>query len=208
MSNKVENQKPFDVVMNEHFVQYQSKGFSRNWFIPIVKEQSEMDYLINEKKDGKYSKYGLQRRYPNTLLEVNTDDEGKLSSIYVLYSKGGKLYKVVSQKDYGVIKSRMELKNGKYVPYEKCDLVPFDGKVEEWDYTRLVKSISYKNGVKDGECFSYYVDGTNRRNKETDRWEKDYYYEKTTFKNGKKNGVYENTKNGVKGNYINNKKNG
>ena len=208
MSNKVENQKPFDVVMNEHFVQYQSKGLSRNWFIPIVKEQSEMDYLINEKKDGKYSKYGLQERYPNTLLEVNTDDEGNVSSIYVLYSKGGKLYKVVSQKDYGIIKSRMELKNGKYVPYEKCDLVPFDGKVEEWDYTRLVKSISYKNGVKDGECFSYYVDGTNRRNEETNEWEKDYYYEKTTFKNGKKNGEYENTKNGVKGNYINNKKNG
>ena len=99
--SKVENQKPFDVVMNEHFVQYQSKGFSRNWFIPIVKEQSEMDYLIDEKKRvGTSSKYSLQRRYPNTLLEVNTDDEGKLSSIYVLYSKGGKLYKVVSQKDY------------------------------------------------------------------------------------------------------------
>ena len=207
-SNQPQNRKPFDVVMNEHFVKYQSKGFSRNWFIPIVKEQSEMDYLINEKKDSKYSKYGLQRRYPNTLLEVNTDDEGNLTSIYVLYSKGGKLYKVVSQKDYGVIKSRMELKNGKYVPYEKCDLVPFDGKVEEWDYQRLVKSISYKNGVKDGECFSYYVDGTNKRNEETNKWEKDYYYEKTTFKNGKKDGEYVNTKNGVKGNYINNKKNG
>ena len=77
--SKVENQKPFDVVMNEHFVQYQSKGFSRNWFIPIVKEQSEMDYLIDEKKRvGTSSKYSLQRRYPNTLLEVNTDDEGKL----------------------------------------------------------------------------------------------------------------------------------
>lgn len=211
MSNKVENQKPFDVVMNEHFVQYQSKGFSRNWFIPIVKEQSEMDRLISiksEKQDSWGVNWDLGNKFPNTLLEVNTDDEGKLSSIYVLYSKGGKLYKVVSQKDYGVIKSRMELKNGKYVPYEKCDLVPFDGKVEEWDYTRLVKSISYKNGVKDGECFSYYVDGTNRRNEETNELEKDYYYEKTTFKNGKKNGEYENTKNGVKGNYINNKKNG
>ncbi len=207
--SKVENQKPFDVVMNEHFVQYQSKGFSRNWFIPIVKEQSEMDYLIDEKKRvGTYSKYSLQRRYPNTLLEVNTDDEGKLSSIYVLYSKGGKLYKVVSQKDYGVIKSRMELKNGKYVPYEKCDLVPFDGTIEEYDYETLIKSISYKDGKKDGESITYYKDGKNFKNKETNKWEKKYYYEKTTFKNGKKNGEFENTKYGTKGNYINNKKNG
>ena len=207
--SKVENQKPFDVVMNEHFVQYQSKGFSRNWFIPIVKEQSEMDYLIDEKKRvGTSSKYSLQRRYPNTLLEVNTDDEGKLSSIYVLYSKGGKLYKVVSQKDYGVIKSRMELKNGKYVPYEKCDLVPFDGTIEEYDYETLIKSISYKDGKKDGESITYYKDGKNFKNKETNKWEKKYYYEKTTFKNGKKNGEFENTKYGTKGNYINNKKNG
>jgi hypothetical protein len=203
-SNQPQNQKPFDVVMNEHFVQYQSKGFSRNWFIPIVKEQSEMDRLISiksQKQDSWGVNWDLGNKFPNTLLEVNKDDEGNPISIYVLYSKGGKLYRVVSQKDYGVIKSRMELKNGKYVPYEKCDLVPFDGKVEEWDYTRLVKSISYKNGVKDGECFSYYVDGTNRRNEETNKWEKDYYYEKTTFKNGKKNGEYENTKNGTKGNY-------
>ncbi len=208
MKSKVENQKPFDVVMNEHFVQYQSKGFSRNWFIPIVKEQSEMDYLINEKKDGKYSKYRLQRRYPNTLLEVNKDEEGNPTSIYVLYSKGGKLYKVVSQKDYGVIKSRMELKNGKYVPYEKCDLVPFDGTIEEYDYETLIKSISYKDGKKDGESITYYKDGRNFKNKETNKWEKEYYYEKTTFKNGKKNGEFENTKYGTKGNYINNKKNG
>ena len=208
MSKTNTNQKPFDVVMNEHFVQYQSKGFSRNWFIPIVKEQSEMDYLINEKKDGRYSNYGLQRRYPNTLLEVNKDEEGNPTSIYVLYSKGGKLYRVVSQKDYGVIKSRMELKNGKYVPYEKCDLEPYNGVVELWDNDTKISSVSYKNGVKDGECFNYYKGGTPIRNKETNEWRTIQYFEKTTYKNGKKNGEYENTKKKIKGSYIDNKKNG
>ena len=48
-------QQPFDVVMNEHFGKYQSKGFSRNWFIPIVKEQSLMDKLISIQSENKMS---------------------------------------------------------------------------------------------------------------------------------------------------------
>ena len=208
-SNQPQNQKPFDVVMNENFGEHQSEGFSRNWFIPIIKEQSKMDKLISiESKNSWSVNYDLRYIFPNTLLEVNKDVEGNISSIYVLYSKGGKLYKVVSQKDYGVIKSRMELKNGKYIPYEKCDLIPYDGTIEEYDSNRLVKSISYKNGVKDGESITYYVDGRNFRNEVTNEWEKEFFYEKTTYKNGKKNGEYENTKYGTKGNYINNKKNG
>lgn len=191
-SNQPQNQKPFDVLLNEEFGKYQSNGFSRNWFVPIVKNQTEMDELI-EIRNYNYPYLSMKRNFPNTLLEVNKDDEGNLTSIYVLYSKGGKLFRVVSQKDYGVIKSRMELKNGKYVPYEKCDLVPFDGIVEEYDNHTLVKSISYKNGLKDGKSITYFKDNT---------------YEKTTYKNGKKNGEYENTKYGTKGNYINNKKNG
>lgn len=191
-SNQPQNQKPFDVVLNEEFGKYQSNGFSRNWFVPIVKNQTEMDELI-EIRNNSYPNYSMKRNFPNTLLEVNKDDEGNLTSIYVLYSKGGKLFRVVSQKDYGVIKSRMELKNGKYVPYEKCDLVPFDGTVEEYDNHTLIKSISYNNGLKDGESITYFKDNS---------------YEKTTYKNGKKNGEYENTKYGTKGNYTNNKKNG
>lgn len=212
MKSKVENQKPFDVLMNEHFSEYQSpKRFSKNWFIPIVKEQSLMDKIIEikSKEDSHWLvNFSLSNKLPKTLLEINYDDEGNLSSIYVLYSKGGKLFRVVSQKDYGVIKSRMELKNGKYVPYEKCDLVPFDGTVEEYDNHTLIKSISYKNGLKDGESFTHYKEGKRIRNKETKEWEVIYPYEKTTYKNGKKNGEYENTKYGTKGNYINNKKNG
>ena len=206
-SNQPQNQKPFDVVLNEEIGKYQSNGLSRNWFVPIVNNQTEMDELI-EIRNNSYPNYTMERNFPYTLLEVNKDDEGNLTSIYVLYSKGGKLFRVVSQKDYGVIKSRMELKNGKYVPYEKCDLVPFDGTVEEYDNHTLIKSISYKNGLKDGESFTYYKEGRNIRNEETNKWEKKFFYEKTTYKNGKKNGEYENTKYGTKGNYINNKKNG
>lgn len=195
-SNQPQNQKPFDVILNENFGKHQSEGFSRNWFVPIVKEQSLMDELISiqsKREDSWEVNYYLRMMFPNTLLEVIKDDEGKPTSIYVLYPKGGKLFRVVSQKDYGVIKSRMELKNGKYVPYEKCDLVLFNGIVEEYDNHTLIKSISYKNGLKDGESITYYKDGS---------------YEKTTYKNGKKNGQFENTKYDTKGKYVNDKKNG
>ena len=197
-SNQPQNQKPFDVMMNENYLKNLKEGSIRTPFVPIVKEQSIMDEVIKIESDVvRWSslgyKYFLGNMFPNTLLEVNKDDEGNLTSIYVLYPKGGKLFRVVSQKDYGVIKSRMELKNGKYVPYEKCDLVPFNGVVEEYDNHTLTKSISYKNGFKDGESITYYKDGS---------------YEKTTYKSGKKNGEYENTKYGTIGNYINNKKNG
>lgn len=188
-------QQPFDVVMNEHFGKYQSKGFSKNWFIPIVKEQSLVDEIISihtNSKDSWDVNYGLGKNFPkNILLEVNSDDDGNLTSIYVLYSKGGKLYRVVSQKDYGVIKSRMELKNKKYVPYGKCDLVPFDGIVDEYDGGDLVKSFSYKNGKKNGKCETFYNYG---------------YSEITNYKNGKKNGEYINSKHNVRGEYLDNKK--
>lgn len=202
-----QNQKPFDIILNEEFGNHQKNGFSRNWFVPIPKNQTEMDKLI-EIRNYSYPDCEMSRTYPNILLNVNKDDEGNLLSIYVIHQKGGKLYKVISQKDYGIIKSRMEYVNGKYVPYEKCDLVPFDGTIEEYDFNRLVKSTSYKNGLKDGEYITYYVDGKNIINKETNKWETKYFYEKTTFKKGKKYGEYENTKYGIKGNYINNKKNG
>ncbi len=208
MKSKVENQKPFDVVLNEDFGKYQKKGFGRNWFVPIVKEQSDMDNLIRI-RNSSYPNYSMERNFPNILLDVNKDDEGNLISIYVLYQKGGKLFRVVSKKDYGVIKSRMEFKNGKYIPYDKCDLVPFDGTIEEYDYYEtLIKSISYKDGKKDGESITYYKDWKLLRNENTNELVKEYYYEKTTFKNGKKNGEFENTKYGTKGNYLNNKKNG
>ena len=212
MKSKVENQKPFDVLMNEHFSEYQSpKRFSKNWFIPIVKEQSLMDNIIKIKSEDDSHwlvNFSLSNKLPKILLEINYDDEGNLSSIYVLYKKGGKLYRVVSQKDYGVIKSRMELKNKKYVPYEKCDLEPFNGVVELWDKDKKISSTSYKDGIRNGESITYYKDGDSFKNVKTNKWDIKYYYEKTTFKNGKKNGEYENTKKGKKGNYLNNKKNG
>lgn len=204
-NNQPQNQKPFDVVMNEHFEKCFLKGFknetshSRTWFIPIVKEQSLMDDIMDIKSQNNrwYDDYDLLSEiFPKILLEVNTDDEENISSIYVLYSKGGKLYRVVSQKDYGIIKSRMELKNGKYVPYEKCDLEPYNGVVKQknkWG-DRTISSISYKNGVKDGECITYYKHD----------WKKET--ETTTYKNGKKNGLYSNTKYNVKGKYLDNKK--
>ena len=203
----IQNNKPFDIVLNEELGIYHSEGYTRDWFVPIVKEQSDMD-LLNEIRKNKYPNYDMDRKFPKILLEVIKDEDRNIISIYTLYSKGGKLYRVNSQKDYGVVKSRMELINGEYVPYDKCDLILFDGKIDEYEGDFLKKSFTYRNGVKDGECFTYYVDGENFRNKTTKQWEKKYYFEKTTYKNGKKDGEFENTKYGLKGNYINNKKNG
>ena len=54
-SNQPHNQKPFDVVLNEEFGKYQSNGFSRNWFVPIVKEQSLMNELISIQREENFT---------------------------------------------------------------------------------------------------------------------------------------------------------
>jgi hypothetical protein len=199
-SSQTLNQKPFDVLMNEHFGTYQNNGTSNNWFIPIVKEQSMMDKILEiqtSETDPYDVNWEMKRILPNTLLECNKDENGNITSIYVLFKKGGKIFRVVSHKNYGIIKSRMELKNNKYVPYEKCDLVPYTGTIHEYKNDKLFKSYCYKDGLKDGECFTYF---------QNNRLVYDLDFEKITYKNGKKNGEYLNKQTMVQGYYINDKK--
>ena len=236
-SNQPQNQKPFDITMNEKLLFKDNRNIKsyinddeldnlkcvlKNWFIPIITEQSDVDELLGV-EPSIFRWRGLDDKYQTSKLYLEHTDKGKLSSVYVLINKGGTLYKVVSQKDYGVIKSRMKLNDkGKFVPYGKCDLVPFSGEYVEYDIMKgrgwnedssfIREKSTYVNGKKDGESFIFLKDK---------RWDfeedfggekgytyKDskYHFELTTYVNGKKDGKYLHTKNEIYGNYINNKR--
>ncbi|NVK76013.1 MAG: hypothetical protein HWE24_21260 [Oceanospirillaceae bacterium] len=242
MGNTKQNTLPFDVLKNGELLKFSYssdvlgkllkekenfKGVVKNWFIPIITEQSLMDKVLNlenEHNNG-YSWYLSNESFdmfPQSKLYVEIEN-GELTSVEVLFNKGKKLYKVISQKDYGVVKSRMELNDkGRLVPYGKCDLIPFEGEYQEWNLQKnrrnysselfLSQSSNYSDGLKDGESFTYYKTG---------RWDELSYFknkfktedyptsfEKTTFVKGKKEGEYINTKSGVEGNYINDKRSG
>lgn len=247
-TQKTQNTLPFDVLKNQTLLNESDnddvlgfiretennfKGVVKNWFIPIITEQSMLEKILEKESyikstQRRYSFYGgfsndWMNMFPQSKLYVEIED-GKLTSVEVLFNKGKKLYRVISQKDYGVIKSRMELtEKGKLVPYGKCDLIPFEGEYNEWVIQKgrgyngrksmfLSEKLNYVDGLKDGECFTYY---------KTSRWDELGYFqnnyskddfkksfEKTTYQNGKKNGFYVNTKKGLEGNYINDKQNG
>lgn len=228
MSKKVENQKPFDVVRNEGIFnriyhncggnedvlkKILGKGYDEEFqknikkvvrmgTIPITTSKEQMNGFINENHLGWKNKFN---HIPYMDWEVETNDEGKLTSITLIQKIKGKYYKVISQKDYGVIKSRFKIdKNGKFENYEKCDLVPYNGEMEIYTIDKsdrgyhsehLEYSLSIKDGVLDGKSIRYYKSD-------------DCFSEETTYKNGKKDGFYKNEKNGVEGNYVNGKKDG
>ena len=233
MKNKVENQKPLDVVMNETLLFKQkdngnvfrymnphkeselSNCVVSNWFIPIITNEDDMDSVLQRKSDNDF--YGMGSDYPKVKLYIKYGED-RTKSIYVLVNKGGKLYKVESQKDYGIIKSRMEIDDkGRCVPYGKCDLVPFDGEYIEFGYGNThrgvytVEESKYKNGKRNGESFKYYkekrysTDVDEFLRKEYPPTEYPYHFELTTYVDGVRNGKYVNTKNEMSGNFVNNK---
>lgn len=243
MSEKVENQKPFDVLMNEELLlkcnrktplgkiinentKWSNGNFVvQNWFISIVKNQEMMDKVTQFPRNGKHQKLedGFEKVVGSTKLLITLDEDGDdIESVFVLINKGGKLYKVVSHKDYGKVKSRMERNDkGKLVPYGKSNLVPFEGKYEEYilksegkwssSIQYLSKDYQYVDGKPNGECFDYFK----KERGYSDFGSKDFpkrdypnNFELTNYKMGKKDGLYLNTTSGLKGNYLNGKKNG
>ena len=241
MKNKVENQKPLDVVMNETLLFKQkdngnvfrymnphkeselSNCVVSNWFIPIITNEDDMDSVLQRKSDNDF--YEMGSDYPKVKLYIEYGED-KTKSIYVLVNKGGKLYKVVSQKDYGNIKSRMEINDkGRCVPYGKCDLVPFDGEYIEYGIEKrevrfhgtpksvIVEKSKFKNGRKNGESFKYYKEGRKRKYINKGEYlsiqysldDYPYHFELTTYVDGVRNGKYVNTKNEMSGNFVNNK---
>ena len=242
-SNQPQHQKPFDVVMNEELLHYcnwntplgmmitenlktPNRTFVvQNWFIPIVKNQEMIDEITQFPRYGEHQKLGegFEKVVGSTKLLIQMNDKGdKIESVFVLINKGGKLYKVVSWKDYGVVKSRMERSDsGRLVPYGKCDLVPFEGKYEEYvlksegkwrgSYEYLSKDYQYVDGKPNGECFDFFKSERGYRDIGIDEFSDSGYpnnFQLTTYKMGKKNGFYLNTKSELKGDYLNGKKNG
>jgi len=231
MSKKETIKKPFDVVMNEKIFLGDShrKGggnddilehlIEKRWgegdlqpnikrvvkmgTIPITSSNEEMNNYLSD-NDLKW--YDKKYKYiPYMDWEVETNDKGEYSSITLIQKINGKYYKVISKKDYGIIKSRFQLdEKGNFKNYEKCDLVPYEGKMEIYSVDKSDKNyptshLEYNLNIKDG-----LLDGKSIRTYKGD----DYYEEITNYKKGNKDGLYENTKTLVKGNYVNGKKDG
>ena len=182
------------------------KGVIPFKFTPIVENQKQYDsYNFEIDDDIYYIQERKLKEIPLVNLEITTDKDCNINSLTMIMTKNGKPYKVISQKDYGIIKSRYLLdSNGKIKNYDKCDLIPFDGEYKEyrmntknWGNGRreLNKVFNFKNGVKHGECKTYYKGEYpwyyNSNNMVGD---KTYWYEMFTFNNGVKDGLYENTK--------------
>ena len=86
MKNKVENQKPLDVVMNETLLFKQkdngnvfrymnphkeselSNCVVSNWFIPIITNEDDMDSVLQRKSDNDF--YEMGSDYPKVKLYI------------------------------------------------------------------------------------------------------------------------------------------
>lgn len=223
MSEKLEKQKPFDVQNNIDLFENQFghhrqksliewlkeqpnfKGVIPFHFTPIVENQKEYELYKFEVGSDLRIDTDSVKNIPTQLVEITTDKDCKITSITMVTTKNGKQYKVISKKDYGIIKSRyiLDLK-GDFKNYEKSDLVLFDGEYKEFrwnnqgygnDNIELNKVFNYKNGVKHGECKTYYKGDFPYHPFGCFKYEnRRYWYEMFSYVYGKKEGLYENTK--------------
>ena len=208
MYNKLEKMVEYDVLMNQKFAEYHSNGIQIGWFIPETNDKELINQIDNLDLNNLVRfeiKMILNKILPNMYVEKKMDENGNIESIYVILNIDNKMYRVVSNKDYGIVKSRIILKNNKYYPHEDSTLIPFSGTIIDYDdYWTKIQSNTYLDGFKNGECFKYYsglfYDKVQKKEIQN--------FELTTYEMGKKNGQYFNTKFKIKGNYVNNKKNG
>jgi hypothetical protein len=219
-------QLPFDVLNNYKLINSQI-GYDKNlmewvkkqsnfkgiipfYFTPITENQKQYELFNFEfsNSDNIVSRNRLNG-IPLQNVEIITDSDCNFTSITLIILKNGVPYKVISKKDYGIIKSRYLIdSNGSIKNYEKCDLVPYDGEYKEYrwnwksygdNYAELNKVFNYANGVKHGECKTYYKSDypfhSLGSSFDRDKFKNEYWYELFTYDNGKKVGLYENTKN-------------
>ena len=166
-TKNIKMDKPLDVTKNE--LLYSSiKIFPKNWkgvigtnslsFCGGLNNVGQFQHILSDKFRNK----GVTEQ----LLEIETDINGNIQSVTLLHYQKGKLYKVISEKDYGIIKSRFEMSNKisnkdrGVIPYHKCKLVPFEGKMSVYfmdEYSREKYSLKFEqnftNGLKDGVEF-------------------------------------------------------
>lgn len=163
-SKTIKMDKPLDVTKNELF--YSSlKIFPKNWkgvigtdslsFNGRLYKVGQFQHILSDK----YHNIGVTEQF----IEIETDKNGNIQSVTLLHYQKGKLYKVISEKDYGIIKSRFEMSNKisnkdrGVIPYHKCKLIPYGGKMSVYymdDYSNDDYSLryeqNYSNGLKDG----------------------------------------------------------
>lgn len=159
--------RPLDVTKNE--LLYSSiKIFPKNWkgvigtnslsFCGGLNKVGQFQHILSDT----FRNIGVTEQF----LEIETDKNGNIQSVILLNYQKGKLYKVMSEKDYGIIKSRFEMSNKisnkdrGVIPYHKCKLVPFEGKMSVYfmdEYSREKYSLKFEqnftNGLKDGVEF-------------------------------------------------------
>lgn len=230
-------QLPFDILNNDKLInsligyddnlmewvkkQPNFKGIIPFYFTPITENQKQYDLFNFEfSNSDNFVQSSKIKGIPLQNVEIITDGDCNITSITLIFIKNGIPYKVISKKDYGIIKSRYLIdSNGSFKNYEKCDLVPFDGEYKEFRWNsksyadkcvELNKVFNYVNGVKHGECKTYYKSDypyhTFRSSIDRDKFNKEYWYELFTYNNGKKVGLYENTKNLERGTLIDGKR--
>lgn len=220
-SNQPQNQKPFDVQNNIKFLEntfgYYGRESLIDWvkeqpnfkgiiplhFTPIVENQKQFDSFNFEVSDSGIVSFDDVKNIPVQLVEITTDKDCNITSVTMIITKNGKPYRVISKKDYGIIKSRYMIDSkGKFKNYEKCDLVLFDGEYKEyrinpkgWGDNKygLNKLFNYKNGIKHGECKTYYK-GEFPFHRVGSNDKEMLWYEMFSYVNGTKEGLYENTK--------------
>jgi len=217
---KTENTLPFDVVRNlgifngefhQHFDtsdivkkirnEKNFKGVVKLGSIPITSSQEQMELYLNDNPSWREKKF---KHIPLMSWEVETNDEKEITSITLIQKIKGKYYKVISDNDYGILKSRFQLdEKGNFKNYEKCNLIPYNGELKIFSLDKSSDRYFYRlhkgfiHQIKDG-----VLDGVSVRNY------KNYESETITYKKGKKDGLYKNTESYVEGNYVDGKKDG
>jgi hypothetical protein len=185
----LKKEKPFDILKNEEI--YSSiDNLPKNWKGVINLEPLFIPegYLL----DGKFQHIVSNLKSWNQItykqyVELETNDKGKIVSVTLLYKKRKRIFKVVTQKDYGIIKSRFSFSGKLYtkdrgiIPHPECKLIPYEGSLKIYDINKdkSVKLIiernyfnGYKYGIEQGRLFF---------------WDKSTYYNE--YKNGKLDGI-------------------
>ena len=226
-------QIPFDVMNNKKLLinkigdndnlinwvkkQPNFKGVIPFYFTPIVENQKQYDlYNFEVSNSQNFVSERNIKGIPLQNVEITTDVNCNINSITLIITLNNKVYKVVSNNDYGIIKSRYLIDSkGLFKNYEKCELVLFEGEYIEYrlnekrysdDRIEFNKVFNYKNGIKDGQCKTFYKGDYPYHSFNSSNGGDIYWYELITYLNGKKEGLYENTKNVERGSLVNGKR--
>lgn len=155
--------RPFDITMNEEL--YNSIDFlPKNWkgvIVPRTTSSCRVLNLFGEFQQINFFKndnscLGISEQF----IEIETNDKRQIKSVTLLYYKNNRVFKIISKKDYGIIKSRFEYtgktrnKDRGVIPYSKCNKLPYEGKMRSYIFERnkvtFLNECNFVNGYKNG----------------------------------------------------------